>query len=503
MTAGTTIAPGQVLTALDQRLSAAAERLLPDGRDPQDPAGRPPGLLAASLLPRLAAACGDDRPGPRIWLLLTAVGAAFPLAHEVEEVARRISLDGPDRTAEFLLGHVLEEPPAGRLDLQMLVVSDRVVVDVDSCARNDSHTGIQRVVRETVPRWARDHPVLGVGSLADKSCYRQLTDRQSARIYDFGRHHAVPDGELAAPMLVVPWQTAVVWPEVPHPDACLRLAALARYSGNTVGIVGYDMIPIVNAELRPFGEAGIFQRYLGAVKHAHRVAGISISATTEFRGFVEMISAQGLPTPLVEEILLAEDVGDHSAGSTERTGPRGRPVIMLPGRPEPHKNLRASLQAAERLWLEGHDFEVVMFKGRDDDSSGVATTIARLREQGRSITTLGYITDQEMWSWFRLAAFVVFASLHEGYGLPIAEALACGTPVITTNYGSQREIAEAGGCLMVDPRDATALTDAMRLLLTDQDRLGALRAEIPGRPLRSWDQYATSLWSFLVEGRAA
>jgi glycosyltransferase involved in cell wall biosynthesis len=201
--------------------------------------------------------------------------------------------------------------------------------------------------------------------------------------------------------------------------------------------------------------------------------------------------------------MLAEDVGDHTSRRAVTTASRGRPVIMLPGRPEPHKNVRASLQAAERLWLEGHDFAIVMFKGREDDASGLGATIARLQHQGRPITTLGYVTDEEMWSWFREAAFVVFASLHEGYGLPIAEALACGTPVITANFGSQREIAERGGCLMVDPRDDTELTQAMRLLLTDPDRLAALRAEIPGRPSRSWDQYATSLWSFLVDGNAA
>jgi glycosyltransferase involved in cell wall biosynthesis len=201
--------------------------------------------------------------------------------------------------------------------------------------------------------------------------------------------------------------------------------------------------------------------------------------------------------------MLAEDVGDHSSGDAMPAASRGRPVIMLPGRPEPHKNLRASLQAAERLWLEGHDFEIVMFKGRENDASGVGVTIARLRSQGRPITTLGYVTDDEMWSWFRQATFVVFASLHEGYGLPIAEALACGTPVITANFGSQREIAERGGCVMVDPRNDTELTDAIRLLLTDHDRLAALRAEISGRPSRSWDRYARSLWSFLVEGSAA
>ncbi len=235
------------------------------------------------------------------------------------------------------------------------------------------------------------------------------------------------------------------------------------------------------------------------MKYAHRVAGISISAASEFAGFADMVASEGIPGPTVAEVELVEDVGAHEGPSADdRTG--GWPIVMFPGRRVPHKNLRASLQAAERLWLRGLDFEVVMFDGDDDDLDGVSETIERLRGDGRRITTLGYLTDDEMWSHLRSADFVVFASLHEGYGLPVTEALACGTPVVTSDFGSQREIAERGGCLMVDPRDDASIADAMQLLLTDPHRLDMLRAEIPHRPRRSWDDYAGLLWQFLVKG---
>jgi glycosyltransferase involved in cell wall biosynthesis len=94
--------------------------------------------------------------------------------------------------------------------------------------------------------------------------------------------------------------------------------------------------------------------------------------------------------------------------------------------------------------------------------------------------------------------------LHEGYGLPVAESLAFGTPVITSNYGSTREIGERGGTILIDPRDDVALVDAMRTLLTCDDRLAALRAEIARMPARSWRTYADEVWTCLVgEGAGA
>ncbi len=82
----------------------------------------------------------------------------------------------------------------------------------------------------------------------------------------------------------------------------------------------------------------------------------------------------------------------------------------------------------------------------------------------------------------------------------MAESLASGTPVITSNFGSMRELARHGGALLVDPRQDHQLTDALRQLLLDRplrDRLAAQAATIPRR---TWDDYAADTWTYLVNG---
>ena len=85
-------------------------------------------------------------------------------------------------------------------------------------------------------------------------------------------------------------------------------------------------------------------------------------------------------------------------------------------------------------------------------------------------------SDDLLWGGYRVARFTVFPSLNEGFGLPLAESLACGTPAVTSNYGSMREIVElGGGALLVDPRDDHSVADGMRALLTDDSLLEELR----------------------------
>jgi len=354
-------------------------------------------------------------------------------------------------------------------------------------------------VRHVMPTWLAEHDVAAVAHIDERTAYRALAPREQARVFSYGRDVFVdPADEIAFEhRLVVPWRTTVIWPEVPHPDSCSRLAGLAQYSGNSVGLVAYDMIPINSAHLRPHSESGEFAQYLHAVKRAHRVAGISTSAASEFSGFAEMLAAQGLPGPRVVEVELAADVGDHPEWSNGAET-HERPVVLITARRELHKNVRAALHAVERLWHEGLDFEVVMMGGHGWSESSIQDAIDRLQAAGRPLTTLGWVADEEMWKRLGEASFVVFVSLHEGYGLPVAEALACGTPVVTSNYGSQAEIARKGGCLLVDPRDDSEIAEAMRLLITDPDELARLRKEIDARPQRRWIDYSRELWQFLV-----
>ncbi|WP_158372247.1 glycosyltransferase family 4 protein [Cellulosimicrobium cellulans] len=485
--------PEVLLRALDQRVHAAAVALL--GHERASAATDiEPGSVSAQLLPPLvehAAAAGDaDR-----WLLLTAVRAAFPTARDLVDLRRALATTPTREIATSLLRDVLGAPGLGRADLPMDLVDGGVVVDVDFSARNDTHTGIHRVVRETVPRW-QGRDVTPVAWVDQYSVFRRLAPREADRVLRFGQDVPPSDASGYAPRLVVPWRSTVVLPDVPNGDASDHLATLARFSGNRLSLIGYDMIPITSAETRPQHDAVVFGQYLTVVKHAHRVAGISRSATTEFAGFADALAAQDLPGPVVREVRLVEDA--PPVGTARPAGPRPR-VLCVASR-EPHKNQRAVLHAAERLWREGLDFELELIGGPGWSDALLAPAIARAREAGRPLIDSGRVADDYLWSALRGASFTVFVSLHEGYGLPVADSLACGTPVVTSDFGSQLEIAEAGGCLTVDPRDDDAITDAMRRLLTEPATLAELRAQALARPRRTWDEYADELWQVLVDG---
>ena len=79
----------------------------------------------------------------------------------------------------------------------------------------------------------------------------------------------------------------------------------------------------------------------------------------------------------------------------------------------------------------------------------------------------GYVKDEEQVLWYQAATAFVYPSLYEGFGLPVAEALACGTPVVTTNVSSLPE-AGMGLALCVDAHDTQTLADTLHRVSTDQ-----------------------------------
>jgi glycosyltransferase involved in cell wall biosynthesis len=76
------------------------------------------------------------------------------------------------------------------------------------------------------------------------------------------------------------------------------------------------------------------------------------------------------------------------------------------------------------------------------------------------VRELGRLTDEELVAAYRRSDMVVFASLYEGFGLPILEAQAIGRPVITSNFGAMREAA-GEGALLVDPYSVEAIREAI------------------------------------------
>ncbi len=100
------------------------------------------------------------------------------------------------------------------------------------------------------------------------------------------------------------------------------------------------------------------------------------------------------------------------------------------------------------------------------------------------------MTNAQLHELYRGAAAFVYPSLYEGFGLPVLEAMASGTPVVTSREGSLEEIAGAAA-LYVDPRDPSAIGDAILEVVTDPVRRTALVAAGQARVhLFSWETAA-------------
>jgi len=162
--------------------------------------------------------------------------------------------------------------------------------------------------------------------------------------------------------------------------------------------------------------------------------------------------------------------------------------ILYVGTIEPRKNLTALLEAFHHL-LATHDLRLVIVGKKGWLYEGF---FRRLRELGlgdRVIFT-GYVPDEDLPAIYSAADLFVFPSLYEGFGLPVLEAMACGTPVICSNTSSLPEVA-GDAAFLVDPTDVCSLAGAMEQALTDEH----LRSELMAKGLErarwfTWEKAA-------------
>lgn len=477
---------------MGQRLRACATVLLdaPPALDPD------PGRDAALLLEALVASISDDPRGGRLWLLLVALYSMYPTSEDVAEARRRLEVSSQADCTIWLLRNSLNAAAtAGEPTSELDIVKTHPVIDVDFSSRSDLTTGIQRVVRETMSRWAGVHEVTLVAWTDGHGAMRRLSPSERDRVLcRRGRPGNIPEASISlTPRLVVPWKVPVLLAEVPGPEHSERLAVLAEHSASSLCAIGYDTIPLVSPEFVTEYEHRKFVGYLAIIKRAHSVLAISESAATEFRGFNAMLAAQGLCGPRVRVCPLPTSVAPHPP--PDREAIPDVPTIVCVGSLDRRKNQLALIHAAEMLWREGRSFALRLIGSGGLPPSELLSGIDGLRQQGRPISTELAVSDVVLAEAYRSARFSVFPSLHEGFGLPVVESLSHGTPVIASAIGSILECTADGGALLIDPRQDDTLADAMRRLLDDDELLDRLTAEALARPGRTWDDYAAALWN--------
>ncbi len=170
-----------------------------------------------------------------------------------------------------------------------------------------------------------------------------------------------------------------------------------------------------------------------------------------------------------------------------------RPYFLYVGSHRKHKNFERILQAfaASGLWRE---FRLL---GTLAPTQDLQRTIDRLH-LARHVSFVGTQSEDALAALYRGAVALVFVSLYEGFGLPIVEAMACGTPVITSSVTSMPEVA-GQAALLVDPYDVGAIASAMRKLAEDRSFRESLRARgIERAKLYSWDATAGKIKATLT-----
>jgi glycosyltransferase involved in cell wall biosynthesis len=117
----------------------------------------------------------------------------------------------------------------------------------------------------------------------------------------------------------------------------------------------------------------------------------------------------------------------------------------------------------------------------------------------QSVYFVGSVQEARLPSLYRSAEALVFVSLYEGFGLPVLEAMACGTPVVSANATALPEVA-GDAALLVDPTSVEQIAQAMDRIISDTALRRRLRERGLGQAARfSWKYTAAKVWKLLSE----
>jgi glycosyltransferase involved in cell wall biosynthesis len=184
------------------------------------------------------------------------------------------------------------------------------------------------------------------------------------------------------------------------------------------------------------------------------------------------------------------DVSDADlSAARQRYGIGGRYVLSV-GTLEPRKNLPRLLEAFASVAADRGDVTLVV-AGPDGWGGSSAATAATASRLGDRVRLTGFVPQPQLAALYRGASVVCYPSLWEGYGLPVAEALGAGAPVVTSAGTATEELVAGGAGLAVDPRDVDAIAGAVASVLDDDDLADRLRAAGCERAARTtWERTA-------------
>jgi glycosyltransferase involved in cell wall biosynthesis len=150
-----------------------------------------------------------------------------------------------------------------------------------------------------------------------------------------------------------------------------------------------------------------------------------------------------------------------------------RPYLLMLGTLEPRKNHRLALTAIAHLKAQGYPHRLVIAGGKGWLFEPISAAVESMGLTNDVLFT-GYVPGEDLPGLYSAADALLLPSQYEGFGLPLLEAMACGTPVVCSSASSLPELA-GDAALLIDPGDADGLAAAIRQLIDQPDLASTLR----------------------------
>ena len=391
-------------------------------------------------------------------------------------------------------------------------MSDPFLLDLSHTSHTRARTGIQRVTRSLLHALGRDafaithDPYLATWRALELWENKNLTAEAtttkrsaawplSAKLRGVTRRWFGASTSGRPAVSALPASSGLIVPEVFTPATAAALPALFAATAGPRIAVFHDAIALKSPELSPAGTVARFPAYLVELLAFDGVAAVSEDSRDSLRDYWRWLGVAHPPAthaiPLGVDLPSITNVGPRSPASS-------LPSVLSVGTLEGRKNHLALLDACERLWSDGVQFELHLI-GHAQPQTGRAALerLRALQSLGRPLRYNGPASESDLANAYRDCAFTVYPSLTEGFGLPVIESLAHGKPCVCSARGALGESARGGGCVALDAVDATHLADALRHLLAHPAEIATLAAAARARKFRTWSDYAADITGWM------
>jgi len=251
-----------------------------------------------------------------------------------------------------------------------------------------------------------------------------------------------------------------------------------------------DLTPFIVPNESKHGRPLIYKLLFNeTLKKANKIISISESTRNDLVEYFDIESDKIVTIPLAVNALY-KHLPTEKTTIVKQKYNINYPYILYVGTLEARKNIARLIKAFYKLRKQGVSHKLIIVGKRGWKYKEIFDIIRELHLESDVIFT-GYVRENDLPALYSAADVFVYPSIYEGFGLPLLEAMACGTPVITSNASSLPEVVN-DAAVTVNPYDTDSLTNAIYAILSNNDlRSDLVRKGYKRAASYSWDKCAS------------